>query len=107
RSARESAPAPSPSGPSVLGGGGNLSELIANVGQDGTLKLRPGIYQGGAVLSRPVRIMAETQTLEGQVVIQSEGKQCVSVRAKGVVVQDIQFWGKGIGDRPAGSVAEG
>ena len=106
-SASESTPTYSPSGPIVLGGGGNLSELIANVGQDGTLKLRPGIYQGGVVVNRPIRITADTQTLEGQVVIQSEGKQCISVRAKGVVVQNIQFWCKGIGDLPAVSVAEG
>ena len=100
-------PSYSPSGSSVLGGGGNLSELIAGVGQGGTLKLRPGIYQGGAVVNRPVRIIAETQTMGGQVVIQSEGKECLSVRAKGVVVQNIQFWCKGIGDLAAISVAEG
>jgi nitrous oxidase accessory protein NosD len=89
------------------GGGGNLSELIANAGQGGTLKLRPGIYQGGVVVSRPIRIVAETQAVGSQVVIQSEGKECLSVRAKGVVVQNIQFWCKGIGDLPAISVAEG
>ena len=100
-------PSYSPSGASVLGAGGNLSELIAGVGQGGTLKLRPGIYQGGAVVSRPIHIVAETQTMGGQVVIQSEGKECLSVRAKGVVVQNIQFWCKGIGDLAAISVAEG
>ena len=100
-------PSGSPSSPIVLGGGGNLSELIAGVGQGGTLKLRPGIYQGGVVVNRPVRIIAETQGAGNQVVIQTEGKECLSVRAKGVAVQNIQFWCKGIGDLPAISVADG
>jgi len=100
-------PSGSPSSPIVLGGGGNLSELIAGVGQGGTLKLRPGIYQGGVVVNRPVRIIAETQGAGNQVVIQSEGKECLSVRSKGVTIQNIQFWCKGIGDLAAISVAEG
>ena len=102
----ESTPAYSPSGPIVLGGGGNLSELIANAKPGGSVTIPAGIYPGGLVIDRPLHIVGDPRA-SGQVVIQSEGKECLSVRSKGVTVQNVQFWCKAIGDLPAVSVADG
>ena len=43
----------------------------------------------------------------GQVFIQSEGRECLSVGAAGVVVQNVQFICNGIGELAAISVAQG
>jgi len=58
------------------------------------------------MVDRPLHIVGDPRA-SGQVVIQSEGKECLSVRSKGVSVQNIQFWCKGIGDLPAVSAADG
>jgi nitrous oxidase accessory protein NosD len=93
-----------PSG--VVTGGVNLGELIANAKPGGTVTVPAGIYPGGLVVDRPLHIVGDPRA-SGQVVIQSEGRECLSVRSKGVSTQNIQFWCKGIGDLPAVSVADG
>jgi hypothetical protein len=90
----------------IVTGGVNLSELIASAKPGGTVTVPAGLYPGGLVIDRPMHIVADPRAA-GQVVIQSEGKECLSVRAKGVTVQGVQFWCKGIGELPAISVAEG
>jgi hypothetical protein len=93
-----------PSG--IVTGGANLPELVANAKPGGTVTVPAGIYPGGLVVDRPLHIVGDPRA-SGQVVIQSEGKECLSVRSKGVTIQNIQFWCKGIGDLPAVSVADG
>lgn len=95
-----------PSAGAMVTGTGNLAELIANPGPDGTVKLAPGIYQGGAVLNRAIHLVADSR-MGGQVFIQTDGKECLTVRAKGVTVQGVQFMCNGIGELPAISVADG
>jgi hypothetical protein len=84
----------------------NLSELIANAKPGGTVTIPAGLYSDSLVVDHPVHIVADSRAA-GQVVIQSEGRECLSVRAKGVTVQNVQFWCKGIGELPAVSVADG
>ena len=84
---------------------GNLGELIANTAAGGTLKLRPGLYQGGAIASRPIRIEGGTQG-GGQVFIQSDAKDALSVRSKGVSLQNVQVMFTGMGEAPAISVSD-
>jgi hypothetical protein len=101
-----------PGAPTVPPGGGvptgpaaNLAELIANAGNNGTVKLRPGLYQGGAIITQPVRIVGETQT-GGQAFIQSDTKDALSIKSKGVVLQNVQVLFNGSGEVPAISVSE-
>lgn len=54
------------------------------------------------MLTKAVRIVGTS----GQVFIQSDGRECLSVRASGVAVQNVQFICNGIGELPAISVAE-
>ncbi|MFL6515725.1 MAG: right-handed parallel beta-helix repeat-containing protein [Chthoniobacterales bacterium] len=76
-----------------------------NKASGGTVRLGPGIYQGGAVINKAVRIVGDGPL--GQVMIQSEGKEGLSVRSKGVFVQNVLFMSNGIGELPAVSVADG
>jgi hypothetical protein len=92
--------------PSIVTSGVNLAELIANAKPGATITMPAGLYPGGLVVSQAVRIVGDSGA-GGQVVIQGEGKECLSVRAKGVSVQNVQFWCKGIGELPAVSVADG
>jgi nitrous oxidase accessory protein NosD len=93
-----------PSG--IVMGGVNLGELIARAKAGETVTVPAGLYPGGLTIDHPVHIVADSRG-GGQVVIQSEGKESLSVRSKGVTIQNIQFWCKGIGDLPAVSVADG
>jgi parallel beta helix pectate lyase-like protein len=83
----------------------DLAAMIASAAPGATVKIPAGLYRGGLVLPRAIRLVADSK-MGGQVVIQSEGKECLSVRAAGVSVQNIQFFGNGIGDLPAISVAD-
>ena len=84
----------------------DLNELITNAPAGGTVTVPAGLYPGGLIATRAVRIVADPRA-GGQVFIQSEGKECLSVRAKGVSVQGVQFMCNGIGALPAISVADG
>jgi hypothetical protein len=84
----------------------DLSAMIAAAAPGATVKVPAGLYRGGLVIPRPIHLVADSK-MGGQVIIQSEGKECLSVRAAGVSVQNIQFIGNGIGDLPAISVADG
>jgi Right handed beta helix region len=92
--------------PGMPTGGVNLAELIANAAPGATVTVPAGIYPGGLVLSRAVRIVGDSHA-GGQIFIQSEGRECLSVRAKGVAIQNVQFICNGIGELPAISVADG
>lgn len=84
----------------------DLAAMLASAAPGATIKVPPGVYPGGLILARGVRIIGESR-VAGQVVIQSEGRECLSVRAPGVVVQNVQFVCNGIGELPAISVGEG
>lgn len=84
---------------------GNLAELISNAGQKGIVKLKPGLYQGGIVITQPVQIVGDT-TGGGQVFIQSDTKDAIAIRSKGVVLQNLQVLFNGSGEVPAISVNE-
>jgi parallel beta helix pectate lyase-like protein len=92
--------------PSIVTGGVNLADLIANAKPGATVTVPAGIYPGGLMVDRPLHIVGDPRA-SGQVVIQSEGRECLSARSKGVTVQNVQFWCKAIGDLPAVSVADG
>lgn len=92
--------------PGMPTGGVNLAELIANAAPGATVTVPAGFYPGGLTVSRPVHIVGDSHA-GGQIFIQSDGKECLSVRAKGVTVQNIQFACNGIGLLPAISVADG
>lgn len=81
----------------------DLAGALANAAPGATIQLPPGIYPGGLVLTKAVRIVGSM----GQVFIQSEGRECISVRSAGVAVLNVQFICNGIGQLPAISVAEG
>ena len=84
----------------------DIGALIANAAAGATVTVPPGLYQGGLIAARPVRIVGDSKA-GGEVVIQSEGKEGLSVRAPGVVVQNVSFISSGIGELPAISVADG
>ena len=94
-----------PPGFPAMPGSGNLNEMLASAAGGGTVKLRPGFYQGGAIVNKAVRIVGDAPG--GQVVVQSDGKECLTVRSKNVFVQNVYFICNGIGDLPAVSVADG
>lgn len=81
----------------------DLNAMIASAEPGATIKVPPGMYPGGLVITKAVRLIGTN----GQVYIQSEGRECLSVRAPGVSVQNIQFNCNGIGELPAISVADG
>ena len=87
-------------------GSDELRALVAKAKPGAEIKVRPGVYAGGLVLARPVRLVADSRN-GGQVVIQSEGKECLSVRSSGVALQNVQFICNGIGELPAISIADG
>ncbi len=80
----------------------NLVAELANAKPGATIQIAPGLYPGGLVVSRAVHLVGS-----GGVVIQGDGRECLSVRAPGVSVQGVQFICNGIGELPAISVAEG
>jgi hypothetical protein len=80
----------------------DLTAAIATAAPGATIKVPVGFYPGGIVLNSPVRIIGTPGT-----VIQSDGRECLSVRATGVFVQNVQFICNGIGELPAISIAEG
>ncbi len=81
----------------------DLSAAIAQAASGETIKIPPGSYPGGLVVNKAVHLVGAM----GQVFIQSEGRECLSVRAPGVTVQNVQFLCNGIGELPAISVAQG
>lgn len=81
----------------------DLPAAIASAAPGATIKVPAGFYAGGLTIARPVRILSAG----GPVLIQSDGRECLSVRSGGVFVQGVQFVVNGIGDLPAISVAEG
>lgn len=83
--------------------GFDLAAAIAAAAPGATIKVPPGSYPGGLIVNKAVRLIG---TL-GQVFIQSEGRECLSVSAAGVAVQNVQFICNGIGELPAISVAAG
>lgn len=109
------APSPSPSpasdqtnrdlAPPAYGGSqsADLVALIAGATTGATIKVPPGVYPGGLVLNKPVCLVG----VVGQVTIQSEGRECLAVRASGVALENIQFTCNGIGELAAISVADG
>ena len=80
----------------------DLAAAIATAAPGATVKVPAGFYPGGIVLSHAVRIIGTPG-----VVIQSDGRECLIVRATGVFVQNVQFICNGIGELPAISVADG
>ncbi len=81
----------------------DLSALLANAAPGATIKIPPGTYPGGLVARKPVHLVVAG----GPVFIQSEGREGLAVRARGVVVENIQFGVTGIGQLAAISVADG
>ena len=80
----------------------DLAAAIASAAPGATIKVPTGFYPGGIVLNRAVRIIGTPG-----VMIQSDGRECLSVRAVGVFVQNVQFICNGIGELPAISIADG
>lgn len=100
----------SPGAPSFLPSGtipgmaiGNLGEMIAKAGPNGTVKLSPGLYQGGATVTQAVKIIGDNAS---QVFIQSDTKDAVTVRSKGVILQNLQIMFNGTGEMAALTVAD-
>ncbi len=81
----------------------DLNAAIAAAAPGATIKVPPGSYPGGLVIEKAVRLVGAP----GQVLIQSEGRECVTVRAPGVTMQNIQFICSGVGALPAISVGPG
>ena len=86
--------------------GSNFAEQIANAAASATIKVPPGLYPGSLILNKPVHIVGDSP-VGGQVMIQSEGKSCAVIMAKGVSFTNVQFLCNGIGDLPALIVADG
>jgi len=82
---------------------GNLSEMIAKAGPNGTVKLSPGLYQGGATVTQPVKIIGDNAS---QVFIQSDTRDAIAVRSKGVVLQNMQIMFNGTGEMAALTVGD-
>ncbi|MGH7938135.1 MAG: right-handed parallel beta-helix repeat-containing protein, partial [Bryobacteraceae bacterium] len=81
----------------------NLAEQIANAAPDATIQVPPGVYPGGLVATRAIHLVGANDG----VFIQSQGQECLAVRAPGVTVQNIRFSREGFGSAPAISVSEG
>ncbi|HEY0370290.1 MAG TPA: hypothetical protein VGC85_11885, partial [Chthoniobacterales bacterium] len=81
----------------------DLAAAIASAAPGAMIKVPPGFYQGGLVLTKPVRLISSG----GQSWIQSDGRECLNVKSPGVFVQGMQFMCNGIGDLAAISIADG
>jgi hypothetical protein len=81
----------------------DLPAAIAAAAPGATIKVPPGFYQGGLVVTKPVKLVSSG----GQSWIQSDGRECLAVKAQGVSVQGMQFMCNGIGELPAISVTDG
>ena len=81
----------------------DLTAALAAAAPGATIKVPPGSYPGGLIVDKAVRLVGTM----GQVFIQSEGRECLSVRAPGVAVQNVQFICNGIGALAAISVSDG
>jgi hypothetical protein len=102
----QASPAESASGsPTAPVAMANLNDLIAGAGQSGTVKLRPGLYQGGVTINRPLHIVGDPQN-SGQIFIQSDTKDVIAVRSKGVVIENVQVMFNGTGEAAAISIAD-
>ncbi|MBA3962490.1 MAG: right-handed parallel beta-helix repeat-containing protein [Chthoniobacterales bacterium] len=81
----------------------DLNAALAQAAPGATIKIPPGSYPGGLVVNKAVHLVGAM----GQVFFQSEGRECLSVHAPGVTVQNVQFLCNGIGELPAISIAQG
>jgi hypothetical protein len=81
----------------------DLPTAIANAAPGAAVRVPPGVYAGGLILAKPMRLVGTA----GQVFIQSDGRECLSIRTAGAAVENIQFMCNGIGELPAISVADG
>ncbi|MDQ6913114.1 MAG: right-handed parallel beta-helix repeat-containing protein [Verrucomicrobiota bacterium] len=81
----------------------DLPAAIASAAPGATIKVPPGFYQGGLMLTKPVHLVSSG----GQSWIQSDGRECLNVKSPGVSVQGLQFTCNGIGELAAISVVEG
>lgn len=84
-------------------GAPDLAALLANAAPGATIRIPPGGYPGGLVANKPVHLVGAG----GPVFIQSEGREALAVRARGVVVENVQFALTGIGQLAAITVASG
>jgi hypothetical protein len=84
----------------------DLAAMIANAAPGATIKVPGGYYPGGLIVKKPIHLVGDSKS-GAPVMIQSEGRQCLSVEAKGVAVVNLQFSCSGIGDLPAIAVADG
>ncbi|MFL6568842.1 MAG: right-handed parallel beta-helix repeat-containing protein [Chthoniobacterales bacterium] len=81
----------------------DLPAAIASAAPGATVKVPAGFYSGGIVITKGVHLVGTA----GQVIIQSDGRECLKVQAPDVFVQGIQFTCNGIGELPAISIADG
>jgi serine/threonine protein kinase len=84
----------------------DLGAMLAKAAPGATITIPPGIYPGGLVATRAVRIVGDPKNV-GQIFIKADGKECLSVQASGVFVQNVQFLCGGIGKLAAISVNNG
>jgi hypothetical protein len=84
----------------------DLAAAIADAAPGATIKVPAGFYHGGFVVRQPVHLVGQTG-MTGMTLVQSEGKPALSVEAKGVSVDNIQFNTQGIGNLPAVAVGKG
>lgn len=68
----------------------DLPTVLARAADGDTILLKPGIYIGSIVLSRPVRLVGDTSTGSGpQVFLKASGAEAVAIRTPGVVIESI------------------
>jgi serine/threonine protein kinase len=84
----------------------DLGAMLAKAAPGATIIIPPGIYAGGLEATRAVRIVGDPKNV-GEIFIKADGKECLSVRASGVFVQNVQFLCGGIGKLAAISVNNG
>lgn len=96
-------PSPQPSANPVAPG--DLTAIISNAAEGATIKLPAGVYQGGAIIARPVTLAGDADP-SSRVIIQSDSKEAIVVAAKGVVLKNVQVVYNGTGTVPAIAVSD-
>lgn len=94
---------PAPTAAKIIPPENDLAAMIADAAPGAKLKVPPGTYPS-LIVTRPIQLVGDPNM---QVFIKGEGKEALSVKARGVSVQNIQFFCHGIGALPAISVAAG
>ena len=84
----------------------DLGAMIANAAPGATITVPPGLYPGSLVVTKAIRIVGDPKSI-GQIFIKADGRECLSVKASGVFVQNVQFLCTGIGKLAAISVSNG